>query len=422
MNSFSQSIVKFHSATSIQTVGIVGTGLMGRGIAIKHAQQGFPVLLHDVSEESLSYAVQKVCEEAFRAGHFSEDAVIATQKMEQLSHVDMVIESVVESMSIKRRILSRIEKTLHSEAILATNTSSIPITLLASRLERPENFCGVHFFHPVNQMQLVEVVRGEKTSQKTIDKVVAHVKSLGKIPVVVKDNPGFVVNRFLSLYLDSALVLLKEGANPLEIDQVAEEFGMPWGPLKLFDAIGIDTATRVGYVIQSAFPERLSPSELLYALYESDYLGQKNGKGFYSYDENGRQLLQIDPFVKDVIKKHIVNPCNHSTETIRERLFLPQVVEATRIVEEQLVQQAEEIETAIVNGLGFPKYRGGILTWGDTLGAKQIVQSLEKYASLGEQFKPTRTILECAITKTSLIVRSNQVLQPTLTKRLRKAG
>ncbi|VAX36977.1 hypothetical protein MNBD_PLANCTO02-701, partial [hydrothermal vent metagenome] len=228
MNSFSRSIVKFHSAIPIQTVGIVGTGLMGRGIAIKHVQQGLSVLLHDVSEESLSYTAQKVREEASRAGHFSEEAVIAIQKIEQLSHVDMVIESVVESLSIKRRILSRIEKALHPEAILATNTSSIPITLLASRLERPENFCGVHFFHPVNQMQLVEVVRGEKTSQKTIDKVVAHVKSLGKIPVVVKDNPGFVVNRFLSLYLDSALVLLKEGANPLEIDQVAEEFGMPW--------------------------------------------------------------------------------------------------------------------------------------------------------------------------------------------------
>ncbi len=409
--------IPLQAVSPFKEIGIVGAGLMGQGIARAHTQRGIPVLLHDVSEESLSTAVEAVSQQCDNA------IVHAAPQMTDFSKVGLVIESITESLSIKKRVLSRVEKNLHKDAILTTNTSSIPITQIASKLQKPEQFCGLHFFFPVEQRALVEVVRGEKTSQQTIDMVVSHVKSLGKIPIVVKDAPGFVVNRFLSLYLNAALTMLQQGADVLQIDSVAEKFGMPIGPFQLLDAIGIDNSTRVGNVIQSAYPERLSQSELLFSLYSADYLGQKNGKGFYLYDENKNPLPEVDPFVKQQIANHALEPIQHSEQSITERLFLPQVIEATRILEEQIVETVEEIDIAIINGLGFPTSKGGILAWGDQLGAASIVQLLEKYSQFGEQFKPTRTLLECAITRTSLLQRGHQILQSTLPKEpLRKAG
>ncbi len=391
---------------AIERVGVVGAGIMGIGVAAAHVRRGIPVRLADASEDALSRAMREVLEEVadWPSGNIPEggDAVrraaallSRAESIDQLADCDLVLEAVVETAEVKRRLYQRLEPLLPAQAVVGSNTSTIPISSLADCLEHPDRFCGIHFFNPVRHMRLVEVIRGDRTSDATVATVVAHAKRLGRMPIVVNDSPGFLVNRLLSPYLNESLELLIAGATIEEIDGVAEEFGMPLGPLALYDLIGIDTSFYAGRTLWEAFPERIAVLPVLPALFRKGRLGQKAGAGFYRY-ESGSMRGQGDPLVAELLEPYIRRKREISKQEISDRLFLPVLLEATRVLEAGVVRDVRDVDLGMIYGLGFPADRGGLLFWADCLGAAQIVERLEPYAPSGSRFQPTELLLEMA--------------------------
>jgi 3-hydroxyacyl-CoA dehydrogenase / enoyl-CoA hydratase / 3-hydroxybutyryl-CoA epimerase / enoyl-CoA isomerase len=276
---------------------------------------------------------------------------------------------------------------LKKDAILASNTSTISITRMAKAVERPENFAGMHFFNPVDRMRLVEVIRGEKTSDETVVTLVALAKRIGKTPIVVKDCPGFLVNRILFPYLNESLVLLEEGADPRALDKAASDFGMPMGPVTLNDMVGLDTSLYAGRVVNTAFADRAKTTRLLDELVKAGRLGQKTGAGFYSYAKGARGA--DDPAFVAILEKCRTARRQIDREELTDRLFLPMLVEASRVLEEGIVREPGDVDMGLILGIGFPEFRGGVLRWADTLGLPAVLQKLKKYEALGPRFHPT---------------------------------
>jgi 3-hydroxyacyl-CoA dehydrogenase/enoyl-CoA hydratase/3-hydroxybutyryl-CoA epimerase/3-hydroxyacyl-CoA dehydrogenase/enoyl-CoA hydratase/3-hydroxybutyryl-CoA epimerase/enoyl-CoA isomerase len=388
----------------IHRAGILGAGIMGAGIAAANARKGIAVALLDNNQLALQKGVggiaagfQKLAE---RGRMKPDDAtaalarIKASEKLGDVADCDVVIEAIVENEKAKTAIYKELEPLVKPDAILASNTSTISITRMAKSLGKPERFCGMHFFNPVERMPLVEIIRGEKTSDQTVATLVALAKHIGKTPIVVKDGPGFLVNRILFPYLDEALQLLIEGAEPRELDKAALAFGMPMGPITLYDVVGLDTSVYAGMVMHLAFPERVHDSRLLVDLVTSGRLGQKSGAGFYRYAKGLKG--EDDPALAPILAKHRKETRSISQEEITERLFLPMLTEATRVLEEGLVRDPTDVDMGLILGIGFPPQRGGILRWGDSIGAKKVLEMLGKYEKLGGAFKPTETIKKLA--------------------------
>ncbi|NIP81909.1 MAG: fatty acid oxidation complex subunit alpha FadJ, partial [Gemmatimonadetes bacterium] len=273
-------------------------------------------------------------------------------------------------------------------AVLTTNTSSLSVTEMQGALERPENFAGMHFFNPVHRMPLVEIIRGERTSDETIATVFDLTRRLGKTPVIVEDGPGFLVNRILTPYLNEAGFLLAEGASIAEIDEALLDFGMPMGPLRLLDEVGLDIARHAGETMHDAFGERLAPSPALVALEETDRLGRKNAKGFYVY-EDGREK-HPDPAIYDELAAVIAGDRESiPPREIVDRCVLPMVNEAARILEEGIARSPGDVDLAMITGTGFPPFRGGLLRWADDGGLRTILAKLESLErEHGPRFAP----------------------------------
>ncbi|MDP7206556.1 MAG: 3-hydroxyacyl-CoA dehydrogenase family protein, partial [Pirellulaceae bacterium] len=273
-------------------------------------------------------------------------------------------------------------------AILASNTSTIPISQLASELEHPERFCGIHFFNPVRRMKLVEVIRGEQTSDQTVVTAVSHVKRLGKLPVVVNDGPGFLVNRLLLPYMHEAVLLLQEGASIREVDRAARGFGLPMGPIALYDVVGIDTAVYAGKTMIDAFPDRAEASPLLEAMVEAGRIGQKSGNGFYAYPGGKRRGVE-DPDLVPILEAHRQQQRSFTSEEIVARLLVPMLVEATRALADGIVRDVRDVDMGMIFGIGFPPFRGGPLFWADSLGAGGLAAMVEPLVSRGARYEIT---------------------------------
>ena len=386
----------------ISHAGVVGAGIMGAGIAARHLRSKVPVTVVDASPEALSRQVPAILEEAAwnRERRQSDPSVAvslagllrSSPSLAALASAELVIESVVERLEAKRAVLCELEKVVAAEAILATNTSTNPIARLAEPLQDPTRFCGFHFFNPVKRMKLVEIVRGPQSSDRAIRTAVAHGKRLGKIPIVVRDSPGFLVNRVLMPYLHESIELLREGVSMRRIDAAARRFGMPLGPIELYDMIGLDTAFYAGLVLHEAYGDRLEATPVLPAMVKSGRLGCKSGGGFYTYAANGR-LLEPDPGAEKLVATYAEEP--HGGEPLRDleaiahRLVLPMVLEASRALDEALVRDPGDIDLGVIYGLGFPAFRGGLLAWADSLGAAEVLRRLEPLAPLGPRMHPT---------------------------------
>ena len=396
-------------AAQIEHPAVVGAGIMGAGIAASHLRHGFNVTLVDVSAAALERSVAGILDEAAwdRAAKRTDPAralglagrLRTATHMPALAAADLVIESVLERTDVKRQVLADIERAVGPDTVIATNTSTNPITKLATALEHPARFCGMHFFNPVRRMTLVEVIRGPATSDATIAAVVAHAKRLGKCPVVVRDSPGFLVNRLLMPYLHEAVEMLREGIEPRRIDRVARAFGMPMGPLELYDMIGLDTAFYAGLVLDDAYGDRIEASPVIPALVKSGRLGRKTGAGFYLYDAKAGQLAKPnrpDDGVPALVAAYALPSRETSDAAIADRLLLPVVLEATRVLDEELVRDGRDIDLAVIHALGFPAFRGGVLAWADSLGAAEIVRRLEPLADLGIRMHPTPRLLDLA--------------------------
>jgi 3-hydroxyacyl-CoA dehydrogenase/enoyl-CoA hydratase/3-hydroxybutyryl-CoA epimerase/3-hydroxyacyl-CoA dehydrogenase/enoyl-CoA hydratase/3-hydroxybutyryl-CoA epimerase/enoyl-CoA isomerase len=321
--------------------------------------------------------------------------LVRADSLECLAGCDLVIETIVETAEVKRRIYQQLEAQLSPETVLVSNTSTIPISSLGRSLEHPGRFCGMHFFNPVRLMRLVEIVRGDQTTDQTVATVVEHAKRVGKMPLVVRDSPGFLVNRLLSPYLNESLELLIAGAAIADIDRAAERFGMPLGPLALYDLVGVDTSFFAGRTLWEAFPDRIAVLPVLPALFRKGRLGRKSGAGFYRY-EPGAQRGEPDPVVPQLLEPYVRRTRDFSQDEITERLFLPMLLEATRLLESNIVHDVRDVDLGLIYGLGFPAERGGLLFWADRLGAARIVAMLEPYAALGSRFQPTQWLLDMA--------------------------
>src|SRR5438105_15685856 len=252
----------------------------------------------------------------------------------------------------------------------------------------------MHFFNPVDRMQLVEVIRGEKTSDTTVATLVALAKRIGKAPIVVRDCPGFLVNRILFPYINESLVLLEEGASPRAIDKAAAAFGMPMGPITLNDLVGLDTSLYAGRVVNTAFADRAKSSRILDELVKAGRLGQKSGAGFYSYAKSSRGA--DDPALAAILERVRTGRREFTQEEITDRLFLPMLVEASRVLSEGIVREPGDVDMGLILGIGFPPYRGGILRWADTLGLPKVLEMLKKYEKLGVRFQPTEQMRRLA--------------------------
>ena len=307
--------------------------------------------------------------------------------------VDIVVEAVVENAKVKGIVLAETEKEINADAVLASNTSTISITQLAESLERPQNFCGMHFFNPVHAMPLVEVIRGAKTSDTAVARTVAYANKMGKKAVVVNDCPGFLVNRVLFPYFGGFNALMRDGADFQAVDKVMERWGWPMGPAYLMDVVGIDTGVHAAQVMAEGFPDRMQPDfkSVTEVLFENDRYGQKNGKGMYEYvtDKRGKPKKVVN----DDIYELIAPVCGERTEFERDdiiaRLMLPMAIETARCVEEGIVGTPAEADLALLYGVGFPPFRGGIFRWMDTVGLAHLAEASARFAHLGKAYELT---------------------------------
>jgi 3-hydroxyacyl-CoA dehydrogenase/enoyl-CoA hydratase/3-hydroxybutyryl-CoA epimerase/3-hydroxyacyl-CoA dehydrogenase/enoyl-CoA hydratase/3-hydroxybutyryl-CoA epimerase/enoyl-CoA isomerase len=389
---------------NVERVGVLGAGIMGSGIAGAHIRRGIPVLMLDsvpgALEKGLA-AISKVMKTRIEIGRMTPDDMLGalsilgtTNNLPLMADRDVVIEAVVENEAVKTQIYRDLQSILKPDAILASNTSTISITRMAKSAANSANFAGMHFFNPVDRMQLVEVIRGEKTSDAAVATLVALAKRIGKSPIVVRDCPGFLVNRILFPYINESLALLEEGADPRAIDKAAVDFGMPMGPITLNDLVGLDTSLYAGRVVNTAFADRAKNTTILEELVKAGRLGQKSGSGFYTYAKGSRG--QDDPAFAAILQRCRTGNRNIDQEEITDRLFLPMLVEASRVLTEVIVRDPADVDMGLILGIGFPPFRGGLLRWADSLGMDKVLAKLKRYEPLGPRFHPTEQMKQLA--------------------------
>ena len=391
---------------TVDHVVVLGAGVMGGAIAQLLAYKGIRARMKDVNHDAIAGGLR-------HARRLFDDAVErhklllreAQQCMELVSggieyqgiaEADLVIEAIVERMETKRTVLREVEERSRPDCVLATNTSSLSVDAIAEVLQRPDRFCGMHFFNPVHRMPLVEVVRGTCSSDETVASVYRLALNLGKVPVVVRDGPGFVVNRILAPYLNEAGWLLADGVTVERIDAAARAFGMPMGPARLLDEVGLDVAHYAANTLHQAFGDRLFPAPPLRELETTDRLGRKNTRGFYRY-ENGR-AVGVDRTVYDDLGLASAEHDGPDDDEIRMRLILSMVNEAVRTLGDRVVDRAGELDLATIMGTGFPPFTGGPLRFADSMGIETIVAYLEDLTQrAGPRFEPAPLLVELAV-------------------------
>lgn len=389
---------------------VIGAGVMGGGIAWLLSQHHKPVRLKDIQWPALAKGLQTA------AGYYQQlktrRKIKAKQINYKMSHISpsvnyhgftqvtFAIEAVVEKMDIKKTILAEVERQLPTDAILASNTSSLSITEMASALQRPEQMVGIHFFNPVNRMPLVEVIPGAQTSEQTIARSVALVRSLGKTPIVVGDCPGFLVNRILIPMLNEAALILQEGGEVCEIDYAIKKFGLPMGPFVLADEVGIDIGYHVATTLEQAYGERMKVAGIFTHLFvKEQLLGKKSGKGFYIHHKKSRPTYNkaLDTMLTFYRFKENIEVQSFSPEQIVQRCMLIMVNEAARCLEEGIIDEPAFLDMAMLMGTGFPPFRGGLLKYADQQGLKRVCSQLDELsARYGTRFTPAQLIRDKA--------------------------
>jgi len=394
VENYSGATQEFHK------IGVLGAGLMGGGIAQLMAHNDLPARMKDINLAAVAKGMEaaaRVFNESVKRRRLSPKEM--QNKMALISgsadysgfkNADLVIEAIVEILDVKKKVFAEIDALLPPHSILASNTSSLPITEMACATKRPDKFAGLHFFNPVHRMPLIEVIRGADTSDATVASLVAFSKKIGKTPIVVKDSPGFLVNRILGAYMAEAGRLLAEGATIEPLDAALVEFGMPMGPINLFDEVGLDVAAKVSHILENAFGKRMAGDGMLDKIVESGRLGKKNGKGFYIYEGKNKK---VDPMIYAFIPK--TGKFNGSVAEMQDRCVLPMINEAVMCLSEGLVRRPADVDIGMIFGTGFPPFRGGLLRYADARGIDNIVGKLETLAGkYGERFKPAERLME----------------------------
>ncbi len=370
------------AAGPVEKCGVIGAGVMGGGIAQLVSSRNIPVRVKDINEKALSGALRE-------AARIYKGAVqrkkVKKQEAENkmglisvglttagLKRCNVIIEAVVEDLGIKQKVFKELSDRTPSEVVLASNTSSLPVTKMAEVCKNPERVVGLHFFNPVHRMPLVEVIRAAQTSPETIERIVRFARSLGKTAIVVQDKAGFLVNRLLLPYMNEAAYLLEGGMMPDQIDRVVENFGMPMGPIELMDQVGIDVGYKVAHVLEEAFGARMKVAGILEGVKERGVLGKKSGKGFYVYGGK-KKTVNIE------ILQSVKNAAPVSDEDALKRMIYMMINEAAYCLEEKVVDSAASVDLGMIMGTGFPPFRGGLLRYADSVGLAQILRDLERF-------------------------------------------
>lgn len=387
-------------------VAVVGGGVMGAGIAACFIGQGIPGVLIEPIEEARKKAAARVKGSLEKRRSLSEEEkreylgrLKITEDLKAAGRATVVIEAIIEDLEVKKELFLEVEQIVTDKTILASNTSSLSIRTLAQSLSDAGRVIGMHFFNPAEKMPLVEVVRGENTSERSVAYVSALIAKLGKYPVVVDDVPGFLVNRILSPYIAEAATLLSQGLSIDQIDKAALKFGMPMGPIRLLDEVGLDVVQKVKQIMTSAYGARMDSPDVLTALVSGGRLGKKSGRGFYQYD-NGDE--QVDEEVYSLIERSSVSSDSVRAAQIQDRLILSLVNEAVRCLDEGVAgvpggEAAGQIDLATVMGMGFAPFRGGVLRYAESLGSAEVKKRLEAVAEQqGERFVPCEGIVRRA--------------------------
>ncbi len=363
--------VKNTEARTLQRPVVIGSGTMGAGIAYWLSTRGHQVLLQDINDTALAKGFTSI-ERQFETAvtrHIMKkaeaqagiDRVHLCAAPVPLHNRDLVIEAAVEDLEIKKKIFAELSDRCSEDCILATNTSALPIHELAQVVKNPSRIVGLHFFNPVPSMPLVEVVRAPETSDQTLADAIQFVQSIGKLPVVVKDAPGFLVNRILVPYLLEACCRFADGVSPTEIDEAMLDFGMPMGPLRLLDEIGLDVGKHVAETLTTAFPNRMALPPLMDAMIQDGFLGRKVGKGFYTYEDDN-----VDPNTYALLMRPSESTEHPTTRTaIAEHLAGLMSKEAALCLDEGIAETADDIDFAMVMGTGYAPFRGGPLHYSD---------------------------------------------------------
>lgn len=397
-------------ALPVKQAAVLGAGIMGGGIAYQSACKDIPIIMKDIKQEALelgkSEAGGLLLKQVKRGKIKPEDVTDTLAKIDttlsygDFFNTDLVVEAVIENKKIKSSVLAEVEQQVKVDCILTSNTSTISITELAESLQRPENFCGMHFFNPVYRMPLVEVIRGEKSSEAAIATTVAYAEAMGKTPIVVNDCAGFLVNRVLFPYFAGFDALVRDGVDIQRIDKVMEKFGWPMGPAYLLDVVGIDTAHHASEVMAEAYPDRMSKEfkSATDALYENERYGQKNSVGFYKYelDKRGKQKKIKDENALTVIETVRVNSIDITDEEIVDRMMIPMCMETVRCVEEGIVDHPLDADMGLILGIAFPTFRGGALRYIEEMGVQEFCDQAEKYSHISPTYIPTSGLVKMA--------------------------
>jgi len=390
-------------ALPVERLGVLGAGVMGGGVAQLAAARDLEVRMRDIRDEAVTGGLahardlfrKRVERRRMTQGEADRkmELIVGGLDLHLIANTDLLVEAVVERMEVKKTVLREVEGVMRPDAVITTNTSSLSVEEMAAALERPERFCGLHFFNPVDRMPLVEIVRASTTSDRTVATAHALALRLGKVPVVCGDGPGFLVNRILGPYLNEAGHLLSECVAIEDIDRVAVDFGMPMGPVRLLDEVGIDIARHAGETLHEAFGDRMAPAPIMRRLADTARLGRKNRRGFYRY-EGGREKGVDDTVYADLAVTPSVSP---DTEDIRRRLVLVMINEAARILDEGIVVSAGDVDLGMIMGTGFPPFRGGLMRFADEQHPRTLLERLrELEARHGERFAPAPALLRAA--------------------------
>jgi 3-hydroxyacyl-CoA dehydrogenase/enoyl-CoA hydratase/3-hydroxybutyryl-CoA epimerase/enoyl-CoA isomerase len=401
----------------VKSVGVLGAGFMGAGIAATAARSGIRTSMVDVDDARLADGLKRASDvvmSRIKIGRATPQdlgnmlAILNSGTSTKIfADSDVVIEAITENEKVKKEVYQGLAGAIKDDAILASNTSTISITRMAESAPHPERFVGMHFFNPVDRMELVEVIRGAKTSDETVATIVALAKQMRKTPIVVKDYAGFLVNRVLFPYMNESLMLLEDGASFDSIDRAATKFGMPMGPLILTDLVGLDTAVYAGKVVAKAYPDRTVTSPILEEMLQASAGDKKSLMKFWNSDKKTKS--QPNPTALSIVEKNRKGDRPMEADEITDRLFLPMLLEATRVLEEGIVREPGDVDMGLILGIGFPPFRGGILRWCDSLGAAAVVDKLARYSHLGKRFEPTESLLKLAKTGESFYPRPKLV-------------